>query len=201
MVTLSVGEAKPVNLHIHKDILCASAKFFGSATKQEWKETHDHVIPLPKDEPDVVSTYIRWLYTGVLYTGESIETEVEWERLVLAYIFGDKIQDDDYKDATIDGLISKSSEEKLYPIHKTREIYENTVSGDLARRLWVHWFVYARKPEWMDEAKEDLYTKRFLFELAQALMWPKAMKPPYETGTCYYHIHGQRRCYKDRPFP
>jgi len=132
----------------------------------------------------------------VLFTSESVETEVEWERLISAYIFGDKIQDGDYKDATIDALIQKSSEEKSHPIHKTRKIYENTVSGDLARRLWVDWFVYARNPEWMDEAKKDYYTKDFLLDLARALMKSKAIAPSYERDTCVYHIHGQKRCYK-----
>ena len=61
--------------------------------------------------------------------------EVEWERLTPAYIFGDKIQDGDYKDAAIDALIQKVLNEKSYPIHKTRKIYENTVGGDSARRL------------------------------------------------------------------
>jgi len=128
--------------------------------------------------------------------------EVEWERLTSAYIFGDKIQDGDYKDAAIDALIQKVLNEKSYPIHKTRKIYENTVGGDSARRLWIDWFVYINDAEWMDEAKRNYYTEDFLFDLSQALMKSIRVKvAPYEDNTCVYHIHGQKPCYKNRRFP
>jgi BTB/POZ domain len=202
MITLSIGVENPAKLCIHKDVLCASAPFFANATKGDWKEAQDRVIPLPEDDPHVVLTYIHWLYTGVFFTREDVELEVEWERLTSAYIFGDKVQDGDYKDATIDALTQKILDEKSYPIHKTRQIYENTVSGDSARRLWVDWFVYASHGEWMDQAKRNYYTEDFLFDLAQALMKTnRAKRAPYEDNTCVYHVHGQKPCYKNRSFP
>lgn len=156
---------------------------------------------MPKDEPDGVSTYIRWLYTRVLFTSESVETNVEWGRLTSAYIFGDKILDSDYKDAAIDGLIPKLSEQKSYPIQKTRKIYKNTTSGDLARRLWVDWFAYAKNSEWMDTARKSSLYQSLPPQSRLDIYKAWAIKPPCEIGTCIYHIYGQNCCYKNRPFP
>lgn len=80
-------------------------------------------------------------------------------------------------------------------------MYENTVSGDLTRRLWIGWFLNAEIPRLMDEANRSYYNQDFLFDFAKAFIkFPRA-KVAIKADTCVYHIHGPYSCYKNRRFP
>jgi hypothetical protein len=75
-----------------------------------WKEAQERTIKLPEDDPEVFSVYQEWLYDGLIHTGSQTlfpATDDEYEALVKAYILGEKLMDQDFKDATIDATLDK----------------------------------------------------------------------------------------------
>lgn len=96
--------------------------------------------------------------------------------------------------------MQKVIDEKSYTVHRTRRMYENTVLGDLTRRLWIDWFLNAEILRLMDETNRNYYNEDFLFDFAKALIKFRA-KVAIKADTCVYHIHGPDFCYKNWRFP
>lgn len=108
-------------------MLCEASEFFASASKDDWKEGRKHRIPLPDDRASVVDLYVQWLYTRRIVIPKRSVEEVkedeeakeegkeedqeecknghEFDVLTGAFVFGEKVQDGDFKDAVVDALI------------------------------------------------------------------------------------------------
>ena len=58
-------------IHVHKSILCNSARFFQAALKGDFEESHTEVLELPKDNREVFGHFLTWLYTGYVDSSSS----------------------------------------------------------------------------------------------------------------------------------
>ncbi|OCL06071.1 hypothetical protein AOQ84DRAFT_411931, partial [Glonium stellatum] len=90
------------DFHIHKELLSDNSPFFTNAMKKEWTKCDDCILELPDDDPNAVQIYVAWLYCNRIFAQLEVgNTKVakEYEALLDAYIFRDKIQDHDFKDA------------------------------------------------------------------------------------------------------
>jgi len=66
--------------------------------------------------PEVFSVYRHWLYSHAIFRqmAKAQNKEQSWEEFTLlsdTYMFGEKTQDSDFKDAVLDSLIEKATEE------------------------------------------------------------------------------------------
>ena len=114
ITTLAVGE-EGVEYKVHEGLLSGRSEFFASAAKKGWKEGQEHRVPLPDDTPSVVDLYVQWIYTGRIASRRTLLKEAGGERqcpnkhefglLIGGFVFGEKVQDGDFKDAVIDALI------------------------------------------------------------------------------------------------
>ena len=174
--------------------------------KKKWTGDNNRILKLPDDKPENIKVYVAWLYSNHIFTkpeGEvDKESEVECDELLDAYIFGDKIQDSDFKDAIIDALIEGSEEDETYFIN-ARKIWESTPPGALIRRYIVDTFVWEGAEKWLEGVALHL-NRDFLLELGRAL-YKRTKSPKDYTGVapfvrdpCLYHEHTSKGepCYK-----
>ena len=175
--------------------------------KKEWTGDDGRILKLPGDKPENIKVYVAWLYSNRIFTKPEGEVDkmssVESDRLVDAYIFGDEIQDSDFKDAIIDAIIEEDEETDSYYIN-ARKIWEYTPPGALIRRYIVDRYVWIGTEKWLKDDVVPYLNQDFLVELGRAL-YEKIRSPKDYTGgapsvrdSCLYHEHTSKGepCYK-----
>lgn len=92
--------------------------------------------------------------------------------MIDGFIFGEKIQDGDFKDAIIDALISFVStigkeDEYWYPSgEKADRVYRGTSAGSPLRRLLVDMHVHHGRRDWVEDGAKP----EFLVDLVRDLL-------------------------------
>ena len=150
---------------------------------------------------------MAWLYSNRIFAKpegeEDKESPIERHKLIDAYIFGDKIQDSDFKDAIIDALIENNKETNVY-FSNARKVWESTPPGALIRRYMVDTYVWKGGEKWLEGKFATYFNLDFLVELGRAL-YKRTKSPkdytgvaPFERDSCLYHEHTSKRglCYK-----
>ena len=204
---LRVGPDNPTDFHVHRELLCDNSPFFTNALKKEWTGDNDRIFELPDDEPEIIEIYVTWLYSNRIFTEPEGEVDkisnIGFSRLFDAYIFGDKIQDSDFKDTIIDTFIEINKETKSYFSH-ARKIWESTPPGALIRRYMLDTFVWRGGAEWLEANVAFRFNKDFLVELGRALYKKIDFArdytgvAPFMRDSCLYHEHTSKGepCYK-----
>jgi hypothetical protein len=153
ITTLAVGE-EGVEYKVHETLLSERSEFFASASKAEWKEGQEHRIPLPDDTPSIVVLYVQWIYSGKILSRttpveeegadeQECKNESAFDLLISGFVFGEKIQDGNFKDAVIDALVHTvtTPNEKGVCWYPTKswvdQAYVGTPEGSPIRRLLV----------------------------------------------------------------
>lgn len=210
-----------VEYRAHEALLSEGSEFFASASKEEWKEGQEHRIPPPDDSPSVVDLYVQWTYAGRIISRKVRAEEDsgtvdgrnahEFDLLVGGFVFGEKVQDGDFKDAVIDALIhtiATPDDEGIrwYPTKKwVTMAYTGTPEGSPLRKFLVDMFTFNGEDKWL-EGEDNV---EFLVDVGQRLLAErkradrKKQQPQDPTGpkasSCQYHHHGQGdRCYSEK---
>ena len=76
IVALETGPTSQI-FNVHEELLAEHSPFFQAAIKKEWIESQHRLIPLPDDDPDVVSLYVHWTYAGRILSRPSDPTSEE----------------------------------------------------------------------------------------------------------------------------
>ncbi|KAM0721339.1 hypothetical protein Q7P37_003043 [Cladosporium fusiforme] len=136
--TLAVGE-EGEEYKVHEALLSERSQFFASATKEDWEEGREHRVPLPDDTPDPAEEREE---------DKRSKNAHEFDLLISSFVFGEKVQDGDFKDAIIDALIhavamQDEAGKRWYPTGKwTTQAYSGTPEGSPIRRLLVDMYVF-----------------------------------------------------------
>ncbi|KAI9691330.1 MAG: hypothetical protein M1820_009751 [Bogoriella megaspora] len=195
---------------IHESYLTKSSEYFRAALRGPWQEQQSRVINFADEDAAVVKLYVQWAYTCKIYIrdecfeqGDPCTYRGDYERLVKAYAFGDKIQDVAFRDTLIDAIIalSKTPDAKDFcwlPIKDVvTTVYESTLPGSQLRQLMVDFHAWMGAEDWVNE---DIYGE-FSADLIRALWGRLKVKStnPLVTPACKYHDHAQlgEPCYKD----
>ncbi|KAF2158468.1 hypothetical protein M409DRAFT_71631 [Zasmidium cellare ATCC 36951] len=188
-----------LNIVIHKDLLCDNSPFFAASLKEDWKEGQEGKVPLPDDDYDTVELYRQWLYRDKLAVRrpaqESGTDGVEFRNLVDAFIFGDKVQDGNFQDATIDALIAATNTPDLnnktyYPASTTVDhAFKHTLEDSPLRRLLVDMYAYHGSQEWPRGQNIE-----FLQQLVKEMFKVRpnrfgANQTSQSANSCSYHHH------------
>lgn len=166
--------------------------------KEEWKEGREREVPLPDDDPRVVDLYTQWLYCGkVLSHDPTLKSEQhsgELDLLIDAFVFGEKIQDELFRDTIIDALIMYTNTPdkqgtSWFPTGgMVRRAYEGTPAGSPLRRLLVNLHNYRGNQKWI----KDENSLEFLMDLVKIMFATRpAPNAPDTTKVvnCSYHLH------------
>ncbi|KAK5734334.1 hypothetical protein LTR17_008998 [Elasticomyces elasticus] len=178
-VELIVG-TEAVPLRVHESLLRPHSAFFDAALNKCWKEGNEKIIRLPEEELRIVTKYVQFLYTSKIH----IDKTKDWipryssagipEHLALAelYVFGERVQDVTFKNATMAAWVARvcepvTGEKYDFPDNKAIDmIYEGTTSGSLARLFVVGLYVRFAAEHWIPELPED-NNKEFLVDLVR----------------------------------
>jgi hypothetical protein len=208
-----VGEQE-AEYKVHEVLLCEASEFFASASKEEWKEGQEHRITLPDDTPYIVDLYVQWVYTRrIVIRKKPVEKEAdreacknghEFDLLIGAFAFGEKVQDGHFKDAVIDALVHTVAvpDEEGSCWYPTKQLvgraYTGTPQGSPIRRLLVDMYTFHGRKDWLDGQKNV----DFLIDLAGCLLRDGREDSQALDSTtpdvsgCQYHHHGEKiGCY------
>jgi len=146
-----------------------------------WAEREESLIKLPEDDPKIFATYINHVYTSTIATRATDEPRLgtiicdELVCLCKLYVLGEKLCDPAAKNATIEAILTASTEKDgkgqwYYPLRSSiKIIYDGTPAGSPGRRLMADlWTNFSIKTDYFAESAQSL-PKEFWFDLALAL--------------------------------
>ena len=208
-MTVAVGPEQCEHT-VDKDLLCEKSPYFSAATKDCWPVDDEGRIPLPNDDPAVFALYMQWIYRGRIFSrqdmGDTGGNREEIDLLIEAFVLGEKLQDQECRDAVVDCLVDAvdtpdGQDKRWYPTPGAIDrAYRGTPEGSPLRRLLVDMYFFRGCPEWLDEASNA----EFLRDLARAFLQDResfATRADHTTAQlagCSYHGHGiESACYSD----
>ena len=204
MVIFLVGTDAPKRFAIHEGMIEPRSEFVRLALRGEWKEAQERTIPLPEDDPKVFSVYQQWLYGGLIHTrydNTRSKTDDEYEILVKAYILGEKIMDQDFKDSIANAIVEKLRLLRRFDTGLTSLVFDNTPSASPLRLLWLDAYYCFGSPEWLDaESVGSPINTEFMVELSRHQMQHRTATLTFGSyamfQSCTYHEHGTRPCHR-----
>jgi hypothetical protein len=207
VVVFLVGTDAPKRFTIHEGLVKPHSEFVRLALRGDWKEAQEQTIPLPEDDPSVFSVYQQWLYGGQIYTlcNTVFQVDDEYKILVKAYILGEKIMDQNFKDSAADAIVEKLRFLRRFDTSLTDLVFENTLSTSPLRRLWMDVYFHFGNSEWLDaKMVGSPINSEFMVEFSRYQM-------QFRTGfgsfgkdamflSCTYHEHGMRPCHRQNTY-
>ena len=200
-MTVKVGEAHE-RFIVHEPVLREQSCFFRAIIeKKQWKEGMSGEIELPEDDPNIFSVYLEWLYSRKLtlvYDPSTTDaTDPLFTELASLYVFGEKVQDDNFCDTIVTQILHATNRLNKFPCSAANHIiYEGTPETSPARRLLVHLTVEHGTPDWIDRDEQD--HADFLIDLARELLARRKDLGAEDTSVevcCRWHKHeSQHEC-------
>lgn len=206
MIVFLVGTYAPKRYSIHERLVSPRSEFVRLALRGQWKEARERTINLPEDDPDVFAVYQQWLYGGLIHTCCDTSfscTDDEYEALAKAYILGEKLMDDDFKDAIADAIVDKLRSLRRFDTGLTTLVFNNTPSGSPLRRLWMDAYYHFGSSEWLDvDCVGSPINAEFMVEFSRYQMQCRtgfgSFGPDAMFLSCTYHEHGTRPCHRQQ---
>ncbi|KAL4879123.1 hypothetical protein BJY04DRAFT_220488 [Aspergillus karnatakaensis] len=183
---------------VHEALIRASSPFFDKVMGGEWKGTAHRRVELPDYESKILSIYIHWLYCGTfpIRSGDSdaYENDVEYLKLVKAYVLGGKLMDTSFQNDIIDAIVEKSCydtpEEFQFSPGEDAIVYayKNTTDSAPIRELLVDIYVSQGIGQWLSEARTSArFPQPFLLALAAKLLDQRETMPDDDLEASNYH--------------
>lgn len=182
---MNVGKNKHQNsFYVQETLLCQHSLFFKEALSKDWKEKVERVVDLPEDKSAVFAIYVEFLYSGNLAVipdglDPTDAARLEQLRLCEIYVLAEKLLDMETRNRAIQGLLY--SAKQVRPGNRTicpgfgaiEIIYDGTLPGSMARKLFVDYYTYRGMGSWVINHKG--WPEDFLVDLATNLMDKRAL--------------------------
>ncbi|KAF2501378.1 hypothetical protein BU16DRAFT_437218, partial [Lophium mytilinum] len=133
--------------HIHEGIIRSSSKFIDNAMKPGSTEFEKGGLRLADDDPESFTLYQEWLYSRQIHL-EREEPIMKYLPACKAYCLGEKLMDNDFKNAVVDTIIRTTTETTVnescfFPsVDSICVSYERTPRGSPLRQLIVDFYAY-----------------------------------------------------------
>lgn len=204
-IAIHVGPVGSAEIfYVYEDLLRRNHGFFDTALKKEWAKGQDREVKLPEADVKSFKIWIKWLYTGRLFLindkdklrEAGVGKNEEWGRWWKCYALGNFLQDNDFKDASIDGIIEAMTSTPSIPSKLLWKIYEHSTVASAHRRLAVETYVFLLdRATWFDngDLPMDFPTDVLKYIVPDLTSGVKNVhvchffKPD---DTCKYHGHG-----------
>lgn len=200
MVTLEASSAKTgekSSILVHEDQLFDRSPVFKAAFERRWKESADRSMVLP-DHVDIVEEFVSWLYSAPFKIESCDSPSTKKRQIEFAtqlYVFADKYQIDDLKDAVCTEIYELAESDPVFPSLRSAiyYLYANTSTRNALRRLFVDWIIWYAEKGWFEKAETwtwivECGELNYDLMIAMAgLRDPKWNANPFECGSkdCY----------------
>ncbi len=197
MVDLYVG-SKRRHFRVHKKLLCYHSAFFDKAFEGKFKEGHEGMMYLPKDDPAAFEIFVNWLYRGSIdklpTSDDLLLVDKALKRIVGLYILADKLCINPLKNAAMNSLQQGSLANNSVLYLSYTLIYESTVAGSPLRRFAAKLAVWDLQGAWdrdlfvyvKEGANPDI--ARDIIELFREHI---RLPDPRRPSKCEYHEHAK----------
>ena len=167
-----------------------------------------------EDDPDSAKLYFQWLYTRKIWCDPEIEVskfselpqahDDEIRGLLKAYCFGEKIQDNEFKDSALDCIIAWTKVEdatgqRYFPgDSNVCLVWDNTPSHSPLRQLILDQHIWEVRHDDTRKIAHVGFLQELVFSLLENSK-PKGVAPYRGASSCRYHAHGDGKlCYKEK---
>jgi hypothetical protein len=206
---------------VHENLL-SRTPFFADAFNR--RNTFTAYIAIGGQKTSAFSVYMNWLYTGRLHIKPSKNRSVgshsphhsEWQNLTDCYLLGEYLGDVHFRDTVVDVMLEwfdvTPAKERRGILDTAAKIYRQVQTGDPLRRFVTDIAAYHFDDKTIQEivAKHSgmqlpaLFVADILGKLSSrfqgtgASTFSNVPQPPVIAGrgTCNYHCHGDKECYK-----
>ncbi|KAF2260985.1 hypothetical protein CC78DRAFT_536017 [Lojkania enalia] len=177
MLEIHVGtEDQLEKFFVYEGVIVDRSPFFANAMKPEWaeKRKNSRVVELPDDDPAAFALYMQWMFTRRLpILPEDEESSCSFEEFATlsnAYVLGERLMDNDWKNVIADCYVQFARSSKpYYPSNEDiRIIYEGTREGSPIRQLLVDIYCSRGKADWLEN--DSHLPRDFLLQVTSALL-------------------------------
>jgi hypothetical protein len=164
---------------VHKDLVCASSKFFMVASSKRWLEGREKAVRLPEVKKETFQAYVVWIYAGKVNVNKSIKGDVklaageEFRETVDLYLLGDVLDDLQLRNAAMRAIVTGLEDWNVQPSCKLiNHIWDSTPPGSLLRAMIAD-YILKRWDSTCSFVKEDVmaqYSKDLLATIAYRLL-------------------------------
>lgn len=160
-IKVVVGPArKEQRFTIHKNLICASSKFFQAACSKRWAEGRAKEVHLDEVKTETFRAYIVWVYAGKITANKSKQSDPEEAALdefaetVDLYLLGEYLNDLGLRNAAMRALVKNSKIWIIQLLPKLIDhIWKSTLPDSLLRKMIVDAIV--------SRALDSMYTSGF----------------------------------------
>ena len=204
IVTLDVGPDKHT-FHVHQELLFKYSPVFKAAFSGACRESSEHRMALPEDDPGTVERFMQWLYLRSLSLTEAVCSDTWHEhywQLAKLHTLADKFDIVLLKNSIIDDWFALARTPEVWGPHTSvvAYIYENTTETSSLRTLIVGWYAWHVKYEWYTFSDtpailEDI--PRFAADLVIAMsrrVQDPNLESPFSSEPSSYYEDAPKRC-------
>ena len=135
-----VGPARH-EFNVHIAGLSAVSPFFATAFSGDWAESHDRSMMLPGDDVKMFQAFLCWMYTSEIFIPDHGRYGINITLLIQLYIFSDKVQAMDCKEAVVRYLYEGIQKLQWVPGKACKLMNDHMDSLDGLYTLILHWHV------------------------------------------------------------
>ncbi|KAF2654610.1 hypothetical protein K491DRAFT_716975 [Lophiostoma macrostomum CBS 122681] len=205
---------------VHESLLRRTSVFRDQLRNSESTPLQIGVLLLPYAKPSAFGIYVQWLYSGRLHTKMKKSPSVtdplhqrEWFKLVDGYLIGERMADAEFRDTIMDAMLEWCKEATIQDqkvlLDNVGDIYSSCATGSPLRQLVSDvsaWHFDDATIQEMRIDNEVALPYDFVLDTLSKLSTrmqgtgrsPFGTRSPIEggRGTCRYHCHGDKACYR-----
>ncbi|GAB7324627.1 hypothetical protein MBLNU13_g08512t1 [Cladosporium sp. NU13] len=137
---------------VHKDVICATSKFFKAACSASWKEGQEGIVRLPTVKPSVFEMYVDWLYFSEI---ASKVTGSLTGPLIDLFLLGDMVDDRNLRNKVMDALQANNRKTLASPTTiEICRIWENTSERSMLRKWAFDLYALRSQPYFADHVAQ-----------------------------------------------
>jgi hypothetical protein len=197
-----------ITYYVDENRLVTNSRFFRAALEGTWTEAETRTVKLPHDDPEAFNAYLDWIHRRQVTLFYGIDEKpsdcLPDERILDAYVLGDKLIDIDFKDAVCD-LMAINLSTLLYgwrtysvPAPEFRcALYDRTQTLSKLRQLLVRGLMELDFPGEAIERGDD---PDFLFDCVAFAKSFHSGPVVAAVARCAFHEHvrGFQSCYRSK---